>query len=583
MDTLSSSEQSQLDEKFAYAVHASATPFSFFESSPWVDFFKALRATWKLPSHEALGGPLLNRSYEDSMNKAIASIKQAKGGTLGIDGATNVMARSICNVIMHTPLPFFLEYLVSDLQRETAINLKCKLIDVLRRMEEVFGFRIRSFISDSCNLMVRVRNELVEEKRVDWAYGCVAHALNNFCEDIGKLKFSTVLKEALFVSKTIRNKHLLRKLYEVLCEEKLGKPYAMVLYSKTRWSSVNFMLQRVLETKSVLAHIPLSVVADLERLKLDEDIDVPQELTQLVTSKQFWDRVQQASLAYDPICTCIGVCESDTSTMATAFASLLFVRVHIRQAEWITTSEKNRMQDSLTRQAGRMLSDVHYLAFVCDPFWTSMRGKVADICGADFLQFDGTSVSVHCHRALKMLSRNEEHYEKLLAQFMQFTIESDTTLCTLQDWHPRLLWGQADAQFAELARTMVEIFQAPASAAGIERNHKMNKQVHTALRSRLGNGKVEKQVAIAHNEQQHKRPLKQKRAKCEYYLREAARLASSSQIQSDGTHDGRFGYEDEGEGDEHMEALLAIATGPESISDSTIFSDLTPLSSDLPL
>ncbi|KDO19279.1 hypothetical protein SPRG_15549 [Saprolegnia parasitica CBS 223.65] len=60
-----------------------------------------------------------------------------------------------------------------------------------------------------------------------------------------------------------------------------------------------------------------------------------------------------------------------------------------------------------------------------------------------------------------------------------------------------MIW--CDDKFPLLSACMVKIFCGPALTAGVERNHKVGANVHTALRNRLGNGKVERQVAVAHN------------------------------------------------------------------------------------
>lgn len=583
VDTLSKDKKGELEEAFAFAVHATATPFSFFEHPVWNAFFTKLKPTWKIPASYQIGGPLLDKVYEESMSSTIDYIRESKGATIGIDGATNVMARSICNVILHTPLPMFLEYLVADLRKDTASNVKAKVVDFLTRIEPLVGFKCQSFISDSCNLMIAVRKMLVADKNVLWAYGCAAHALNNFCEDLARACFSIVLKEGLFLAKSIRGKHLLRKLFDTICEERLGCTYSLVLYSKTRWSSISYMVKRLLKTKTALIYLPLSIVADQERLNIDPSLEIPKEVSELIAKKSFWDQLSQASLAFEPICMCIGICESDSATMATAFAALLYVRMHIRQAEWLTSDQRQKAFDDLQRQASRMLSDVHYLAFVCDPFYSSMRAKISDICGADFLQFDSTTVTSHCHLALRMVSSSAEMYDTLLQQYMEFTVSPDETLLSLQDWHPRLLWGQAKDRFKELSTVLCEVYRAPASGAGIERNHKQNKRVHTALRSRLGGGKVEKQVAISHNASQRQREVDHKRSRFEHHLREAARLGSNSSPSTNVERNNGIADECSASDDEddalHLEALLANASDPSSINDGDMFNDLEPLMS----
>lgn len=106
------------------------------------------------------------------------------------------------------------------------------------------------------------------------------------------------------------------------------------------------------------------------------------------------------------------------------------------------------------------------------------------------------SVASHCHAPLKMLSKVTVHYDKLLAQGMGFIIESDETLVALQEFHPRLIWGQDGARYRELEEILVEVYRTLTLDAGNERNQKFNKRVQSALRSRMGGRKVEKQVAI---------------------------------------------------------------------------------------
>lgn len=214
-----------------------------------------------------------------------------------------------------------------------------------------------------------------------------------------------------------------------------------------------------------------------------------------------------------------------------------------------------------------MQSHFHYHTFVCNIFYTLMRSKVGNIFGSDFLQFDSISVAFHCHAALKMLWKDSVHYEKLLAHRMSFIVESDEMLVVLQDIHSRLILGQAGAIHRELGEVLVEVSRLPTLGVGIERNHKVNKGVHSALRSRTDGGKVEKQIAIAHNSRQDGRGMDQKRSGYEQFLRKAIRLAESTgglrgggtgTVVVDGDGLGEGGDEDaEDVEDYHIEALLS--------------------------
>ncbi|KAG4243136.1 hypothetical protein PC116_g9007 [Phytophthora cactorum] len=69
----------------------------------------------------------------------------------------------------------------------------------------------------------------------------------------------------------------------------------------------------------------------------------------------------------------------------------------------------------------------------------------------------------------------------------------------IADCQPRMIWSQARSQFLTLADLLVKVYTAPGSTAGVERQHKVAKRVHTAVRNCTGGGKVQEQVAVAHN------------------------------------------------------------------------------------
>lgn len=112
-----SRKKKQMDEKFTLAMHATATHFIFFEHPLWHDFFSAM-SKWEDPAPKKLGNELLDDIYKVTMQTVFVEIKSAQGGTFRIDGATDNLAKSRSNVILHTTTTLFIEYLKSDLKRE---------------------------------------------------------------------------------------------------------------------------------------------------------------------------------------------------------------------------------------------------------------------------------------------------------------------------------------------------------------------------------------------------------------------------------------------------------------------------------
>lgn len=103
-----------------------------------------------------------------------------------------------------------------------------------------------AMISDSCNSMRDVRKSLQDDHIIKYAYGYSAHCVNNLTLDLYKQgEFPDTIKKALYISKKVKNVGMIRKIFENVCEERLGKVLGMVLYSLTRWKSVNYMFLNV--------------------------------------------------------------------------------------------------------------------------------------------------------------------------------------------------------------------------------------------------------------------------------------------------------------------------------------------------
>jgi hypothetical protein len=75
-----------------------------------------------------------------------------------------------------------------------------------------------------------------------FAYGCVPHAIHNLCMDLIKNfpGVKHVLKQIVFMVKTLKSLHLLLQLFDKLCLEKFKKTYVFILFTKTRWGTIFF-------------------------------------------------------------------------------------------------------------------------------------------------------------------------------------------------------------------------------------------------------------------------------------------------------------------------------------------------------
>ncbi|KAE9220734.1 hypothetical protein PF004_g13241 [Phytophthora fragariae] len=438
--------------------------------------------------------------------------------TIAVDGATNVLSRSMSNVIVHDPRPWFAEYLKSNLKKETAGEVFGKVASVISRLNEFANppgtdeadqiKRVFAFVSDSCNLMRAVRTLLYNEGVVRLTYGCSAHALNNFCEDIAKLtSMKTGIRRAGFISKTIKNQNLLSKIFSELSKELVGKSYAMVLYSASRWSSVNLMFVRLRHVKRAITGVVSAFLNEKEERAIDEAYELPAEFVTTVMDGSFWRSISTSVSIFDPICKCIGVLENNSASLGAVYACFVYVYLHIGRV--MDDKDATYLRKKLEYRWDRIASPVHALAFYCDPFYFPFRRSVAastDQVSKKALQLGKGDLYTQCRNAIETLCRLDDdsgvECTSILQEFLTFSL-SDSEVATMwgdptKFWSEKL-WSQGQGDFPLLGKLMMKVFSAPASTAGVERHHKVAKRIHSAPRNRMTSGKAEQQIAVAHN------------------------------------------------------------------------------------
>jgi hypothetical protein len=141
-----------------------------------------------------------------------------------------------------------------------------------------------TFCSDSPSVMLKLRKDCLESNEFVFAYGCAPHAIHNLCMDLIK-SFPGVLKQILYMVKTLRLSHLLLQLFDKLCDEKYKETYTLFLFTKTRGGTVYYAAQQATRVKTACASLPGEI------MNADLDIDMCDKLKQLVTDPAHWKGV----------------------------------------------------------------------------------------------------------------------------------------------------------------------------------------------------------------------------------------------------------------------------------------------------
>lgn len=566
-------KKNDLNLLFARAIHETATSFSFFDRPVWHEFFGTLNPCWYPPSPLSIGGELLDDSYKATMKSVIDIITKCNGGVLGVDGATNRLAKSVSNVIVHTPTPFFIEYLRADLKRETTVNVVAKLEDTIKRIDESTSIRtIFSFVSDSCNGMRDVRKRLLQKKLVKWEYGCASHCLHNLSCDIGQLDpFKELTKKAVYVSKSVKNTGMIRKLYDSLCTEKYGKPLVMKLFSPTRWTSCNEMFKRLIRVRPALTLMSHAILNERESRQIDTDFKLPSRLEDILKDPSFWSGINTAISVLNPIAACLGLLESDTCTMSDAYASFIFMRAFIK-CSCLTPAQKQQIDVKLLYRWNRIYSPVHALAFACDPFYSDLRTNFSNKYGVELMELGKGAFNGQCHEAINLLSKDTAHNKELMVEFMRYTLSKDAMLASLNSFRTQLVWGQLNNVYPCLSVAMAEVYCAPSSTAAVERNHKTGKAVLCQQRCRLHDLAYQRQVCVAYNGHQVKKRIAYTRGEgFDKHLQTFCEKPTTTMITKIEDDDDAFDFSDMEEDILMLETSLANVESPHQIPDDILF------------
>ncbi|CAK9207874.1 unnamed protein product [Sphagnum troendelagicum] len=167
--------------------------------------------------------------------------------------------------------------------------------------------------------MVKLHKECLKTKELVFAYGCAPHAIHNLCMDLIKNfpRVKHVLKQIIFMVKTLKSSHLLLQLFDKLCLEKFKKTYVLILFTKTRWGTVFFTVQRASTVKATCT----TLISEILNAKLD--IDICDELKALVTDPAYWKGVAAMETLFMTISSCLTYLEGNKATFSIVYVCVL--------------------------------------------------------------------------------------------------------------------------------------------------------------------------------------------------------------------------------------------------------------------
>ena len=224
----------RINEQIGRYFYATNTPFAHADNTEFIKLCALLRPGFKPPSRKRLRNEILDSVFQNEKSKC-KNLLTNKTVCMCLDGWSNVHNEGlglVCSsVVLPTGETFLVDTVDTSGQAHTADYLLKVAESAIAKVEEEFGARVRSFVTDNASNVTKIRRNLEDQSHVDViTYGCSAHILNLLSADI---EVAGVKERIVSVVKYFRNKQMPAAWYKERGGPKLKLP------QEVRWNTLH--------------------------------------------------------------------------------------------------------------------------------------------------------------------------------------------------------------------------------------------------------------------------------------------------------------------------------------------------------
>lgn len=447
-------EKGDIDQLIADFIFATNLPFQIVEHPYFHRVCSALRPGYKPPTAKQVGSQLLDYTHA-RLQSTMKSNLDGKVVTLQQDGWTNIKDDPIIATTINSDgQSFFLDAVEPGCKKKTSDLCKDMLLASIKDAEDLYGCKVANVVTDNEAKMKKMRQDLMVEKPLINAYGCVTHNLSLLGRDITNNKVMEHVKTVNHHFKHVHRAHAWLSKCPGHIKPKLPSP--------TRWNSDFECLHSYLHN-----HTHYKKIATEYKDDIDPTISNKiKNIGILVTAEDLCEQLR-------PISQALTRAQSDSFTIADAtdcYISLLadpVLQPHL---------------DKIHKRFEECILPFHFAAYLLHPKY---QGKALTPAQKEaafvFIQerdpeFLATVISFEAHAA----------------PFPQSYFSPGATSVAPVSWWLAI---SRSAPLPEgFIQLVTQLHTAIASSSSIERVFSSFGLVHSKLRNRLGNDKAAKLV-----------------------------------------------------------------------------------------
>ena len=400
------------------------------------------------------------------------------------DGWSGRQKRHVLNLILTTPVPFFLKNIYTD-EAEVSATWQC---DKIAELLEDMSLTVDCVCTDNAAVMRKTWQLLRSQRPGLITYGCACHLFQLLGNDITRdLGFVSLLSNAVRIVVWFRLHLRLNGLATLRrLQQQLESEFALKLPCKTRWNSNLACVQSLLRCQEALT---LVVCSSTWNTSSDE----ASIIRHTILDSAFWEGLVRFTEILGPVRDVINYLQADTAKLSDVYAAFVYL-----QAEFEQRQEKNVLQGLLHSRLAFIFHPAHGVSYLLDHRYAS--------------RFPTSRATMLVKHLYSFVCRTEIDLEEVASYFQarQRFLDSAVTMVNDVDaFTPDMLalppitwWSLLSDIWPSMAMLARKLFNLPASAAAAERFWSSSNHILSDTRTSLGSERADKLLFIYFNSRQ---------------------------------------------------------------------------------